>query len=80
MATVKRHTHTHDSGAARAYSRASAVRPCGSTGGIGRTMKELYRRYRETYGIPTAREWLCFAEIVALMLLAGWMFTVLGAS
>ena len=44
------------------------------------TMKELYRRYRETYGIPTAREWLCFAEIVALMLLAGWMFTVLGAS
>lgn len=42
-------------------------------------MKETYRNYRETYR-ATWRDWLCFAEIVALMLLAGWMFTVLGAS
>ena len=43
-------------------------------------MSKIWMHYRETYGIPTAREWVAFAEIVALMLLAGWMFTVLGAS
>ena len=41
-------------------------------------MKELYRRYRETYGIPTPREWLCFAELVGLLVFAELLARMVG--